>query len=127
MNPHPSKPFAKGNDPRINRKGRPKKGQSLTDILNWSLDQKLKIKNDETGEEKALLLRHALARKLIEKAVIDGDVAAIKYVYDRIEGRPKETFEMSENRNDIPDDPEERRALAEQIEKELGLERPGRD
>jgi hypothetical protein len=46
-------PFVK-NGPRINRKGRPKKGQSLIDILNWVLDQKVKIKDGETGEEKSL-------------------------------------------------------------------------
>ena len=117
-------PFTK-NDPRINRKGRPKKGQCLTDILAWTLDQKAKIKDDETGEEKSILLRHALARKLIDKAVNDGDVAAMKYIFDRLDGKPKETIEMSEERGDIPDDPEERRALAERIEKELGLVCPG--
>jgi hypothetical protein len=50
-------------------------------------------------------------------------VAAIKYIFDRLDGRPKETIEMSEKRDDIPDDPEERRALAERIEQELGLTR----
>jgi hypothetical protein len=114
-------PFVKG-DPRINRKGRPKKGECLTDILSWELDQKRDIRDDKTGKEKSLLLRHILARKLIDKAVEDGDVAAMKYIYDRIEGRPKETvMEIAEKRNDIPDDPEERRALAEQLEKDLAL------
>jgi ABC-type ATPase with predicted acetyltransferase domain len=112
------KPFTK-NDPRINRKGRPKKGQSLTDILDWALDQKRKIK--ETGEEK--LLRQMLAQRLINKAVDDGDVSAIKYIYDRIDGKPKEIIEMTEKRDDIPSDPEERRAMAERIERELGLTR----
>jgi len=114
------KPFEK-NDPRINRKGRPKKGECMTDILNWVLDQKRKIKNSDTGEEKYLLLRHVLAEKLISKAVDDGDVTAIKYIYDRMDGRPKETVEMSAKRNDIPDDPNERARLMEQLEKEIGL------
>jgi hypothetical protein len=113
-------PFVKG-DSRINRKGRPKKGQTLTDILDWALDQKRKIRNEETGEEKSLLLRQMLAQRLIQKAVDEGDVPAIKYIYDRLDGKPKETIEMSEKRDNIPDDPEERRALAERIEKELGL------
>ncbi|MDR1250610.1 MAG: DUF5681 domain-containing protein [Treponema sp.] len=113
-------PFVKG-DPRINRRGRPKKGQTLTDILDWALDQKRKIKNEETGEEKSLLPRQMLAQQLIHKAVDEGDVPAIKYIYDRIDGKPKETIEMSEKRDDIPDDPEERRALAERFRKELGL------
>jgi hypothetical protein len=85
------------------------------------LDQKRNIKDDKTGEEKSLLLRQALAQKLIDRAVNDGDVAAIRYVYDRIEGKPRETVEMTEKRDDIPSDPEERRLLAERIEKELGL------
>jgi hypothetical protein len=113
-------PFVK-NDPRINRRGRPKKGQTLTDILDWALDQKRKIKNEETGEEKSLLLRQMLAQQLIHKAVDEGDVPVIRYIYDRIDGKPKETIEMSEKRDDIPDDPEERRALAERLRRELGL------
>jgi len=117
-----SKPFVK-NDSRINRRGRPKKGQTMTDILDWALDQKRKIKDDETGKEKALLLRHMLAEKLISKAIDDGDVAAIKYVFDRLDGKPKELVELSEKQNDIPDDPEERRRLMEQIERELALTR----
>jgi hypothetical protein len=114
------KPFEKG-DSRINRKGRPKKGECLTDILSWALDQKRQMPEGEAGKEKSLLLRHVLAEKLISKAVDDGDVAAIKYIYDRLDGRPKETVEMSAKRNDIPDDPEERRALMEQIVQEIGL------
>jgi hypothetical protein len=113
-------PFVK-NDPRINRKGRPKKGQTLTDILDWALDQKRKIKNEETGEEKSLLLRQMLAQRLIYKAVDEGDVPAIKYIFDRLDGRPKETIEMSEKRDDLPDNPEERRAMAERLREELGL------
>jgi hypothetical protein len=113
-------PFVK-NDPRINRRGRPKKGQTLTDILDWALDQKRKIKNEETGEEKSLLLRQMLAQRLIHKAVDEGDVPAIRYIYDRIDGKPKKTIEMSEKRDELPEGPEERRAMAELLRKELGL------
>jgi hypothetical protein len=62
-----------------------------------------------------------LAQRLIHKAVDEGDMPAIKYIFDRLDGKPKETVEVSEKRDDIPQDPEERRALAERIEKELGL------
>jgi len=117
------KPFVKG-DPRINRAGRPKKGQTLTDILSWALDQRKTITNSETGKEKTLLLRHALAEKLISKAINDGDVSAIKYCFDRLDGRPKESIDISAKKNDIPDDPDERRQLMEQIEAELSLTKP---
>jgi hypothetical protein len=113
-------PFVKG-DPRINRKGRPKRGECLTDILDWALDQKRKTKNEETGEEKTLLLRQMLAQRLIHKAVDEGDVPAIRYIYDRIDGKPKESIEVSEKRDDIPEDPEERRAMAERLRREFGL------
>jgi hypothetical protein len=74
------KPFEKG-DARINRRGRPKKGQALTDIFNYKLDQR-----DECGK----LQREAVAEKLIGLA-LGGDMTAIRYVMDRVDGRPKET------------------------------------
>jgi hypothetical protein len=77
------KPFEKG-DARINRRGRPKKGQALTDILNYKLDQK-----DDTGK----MRREAVAEKLIDLA-LEGDLAAIRYVMDRVDGRPKETVAL---------------------------------
>lgn len=57
-----------------NPKGRPPKDQALTDILRSKID------------------KEAIAEKLLEM-VDGGDLAAIKYVYDRVDGRPKETIE----------------------------------
>lgn len=65
----PWKPGESGNP-----QGRPPKGEALTDILKSKID------------------KEQIAEKLIE-LVGDGDLAAIKYVYDRIDGRPKETIE----------------------------------
>jgi hypothetical protein len=84
------KPFTKG-DARINRRGRPKKGQSLTDILNYQLDQK---KGD--GQ----LRRETIAGKLIELAE-GGDITAIKYIMDRVDGRPRETVELKNSSIDV--------------------------
>jgi hypothetical protein len=81
-----AKPFVK-NDSRINRKGRPRKGQSLTDILSLRLDEK-----DETGK----LKRQAVVDGLIE-AAIGGDVTALRYVFDRIDGKPVEKMEQIQN------------------------------
>lgn len=55
-----------------NPAGRPKKGQALTDILKEKVD------------------KAEIAAKLIEIAM-RGDVTALKYIYDRIDGKPVET------------------------------------
>jgi hypothetical protein len=75
--------FSKG-DKNINRKGRPKKGQALTDILNYELDQK----------EGGILYRHKIAKKLIELAE-GGDIQAIKYLMDRVEGPVFQKIDLS--------------------------------
>jgi len=56
-----------------NPKGRPKKGETLTDALRAKID------------------RDEIADKLYEIAM-SGDLAALKYVYDRIDGTPKQTI-----------------------------------
>lgn len=57
-----------------NPAGRPPKGEALTEILKSKVD------------------KEEIAEKLLE-LVNNGDLAAIKYVYDRVDGRPKETIE----------------------------------
>jgi len=59
-----------------NPSGRPKKGHTLTDALAEAID------------------KEDLARALLD-LVKDGNIAAIKYAYDRIDGRPKETIEQT--------------------------------
>lgn len=81
-------PFVKG-DPRINRKGRPKKGRTLTDILAAHGS-----KSVEMGDGQRMTQKQLLAEKLWELART-GDVAAIKYIYDRIDGRPIESVRHS--------------------------------
>lgn len=56
--------------------GRPKNGESLTDVLRTVCDM----------EE--------LAEKLKEKA-LGGDVVALKYIFDRWDGKPVETQRVS--------------------------------
>ena len=77
-------PFVKG-DVRINRKGRPKKGASLTDVLSWKLGE-----INEAGKPG----KEVIAEKLIALA-LDGDVNALKYVYDRIDGRPLQSVGLT--------------------------------
>lgn len=59
-----------------NPKGRPPKGETLTDALKEQVDKK------------------AIAEKLCEMAM-EGDIGALKYIYDRIDGRPIESVDMN--------------------------------
>ena len=65
-----------GDKANINRKGRPPKGQTLTDALRSKVD------------------KETLAEKLIEMAFDKCDMAAIKYIYDRIDGTPIQTIKQ---------------------------------
>ena len=58
-----------------NPNGRPKKGTALTDVLRETVNA------DD------------LAAKLLE-LVEAKDIQAIKYVYDRIDGKPKESIDL---------------------------------
>ena len=79
----------KPGDPRINRQGRPKKGKTLTDILEkWG--KKTVPLPDGTKRSR----KEILAQQLWTLA-IKGDATLIKYIYDRIDGRPPETVRHS--------------------------------
>ena len=74
----------------INRKGRPRKKTSLTDIL-----VRHGRKRDVISEGGMKMSRkEAIAQKAWALALA-GDLAAIKYIYDRIDGRPKESVDLS--------------------------------
>lgn len=81
-------PFTKGS-PNINRNGRPRKGQTMTDILSKVLEEKSVKYQDRqiTGKE-------AAARKLLELAM-SGDVPALRYLIDRMDGPPKQEIQHS--------------------------------
>jgi len=78
--------FEKG-DPRINRNGRPRKGKSLTEFL----EKALKRKRQDGGKN-----NEALAETLLDLAIKDKNMAAIRYIYDRVDGKPKESIELSD-------------------------------
>ncbi len=59
-----------------NPDGRPPKEESLTEILRSKID------------------KDAIAEKLIQIAMEKEDLAALKYIYDRIDGKPKEKHEV---------------------------------
>jgi len=74
-------PFYPG-DPNINRKGRPKKGETLTDLLEAKLDK-------EDFVNKVV----KLVNSYLDKGETPPD-ALIKYVFDRIDGKPTEKHEV---------------------------------
>ena len=65
-----------------NPNGRPRKGQTFTDILEGVLGEEVVKHNGKTISGK-----EAVARKLLELAV-SGDIKAIQYIGDRLDGRP---------------------------------------
>ena len=71
-----------------NPKGRPKKGEALTDILREQADLE-----DVTEGVNTLSRKDALARKLWSMAM-SGDMAAIRYIYNRIDGMPTQTHDI---------------------------------
>lgn len=81
-------PFVKGQSGNPN--GRPKKEHSLTQIL-----EKLGELSDVTYNGAKVSRKQALAEAIWQKAITDKDMAAIKYIYDRIDGQPVSILEMS--------------------------------
>lgn len=71
-----------------NPKGRPPKGQTMTDILEKTLKKKT-VKMDG----KLISGKEAAAMKLLQLAM-KGDVAALKYIFDRIDGKPNQTLKF---------------------------------
>jgi len=72
----------------INRTGRPPKEYCLTDILK----EQGNLEDVESGDNK-ISRKQAIAQKLWAMAM-GGDVQAMKYLYDRVDGRPKESIDL---------------------------------
>ena len=71
----------------INRNGRPKKEYCLTDILKEQGNIK-----DVESKEGMISRKEAIGKKLWAMAM-GGDVTALKYLYDRVDGKPLQTIE----------------------------------
>ena len=79
-------PFKQGKSG--NPKGRPKKGETMTDLIREKLELPKTTREKLTRKE-----------KIIEKLFIlaeAGDLSAIKYLMDRVDGRPTESIELSD-------------------------------
>ena len=76
-----------------NPAGRPKKEYCLTDILK----EQGNIEDVTTELGEIINRKQAVARKLWALAM-GGDVIALKYLYDRIDGKPLQTIEANVTR-----------------------------
>jgi hypothetical protein len=99
----PFKPGISGNPG-----GRPKWDTSLTGLLRRELGKR------EEGEETATR-KQRLTNKLIELA-LNGDPVCIKYIFDRVDGKPTETIRADVKNNMIFDNAA---AIASKLEEQL--------
>ena len=84
----------------INRAGRPKKEEALTDLLKLYLSG-----TDGSKKER----NQILIEKLYKMATTQDDLAAIKYIINRIDGKPvdRKDVELNTDINVIYVDPED--------------------
>ena len=78
----------------INKDGRDKKGHTLTDILESYREKKVDVTNVRTGEYAKLERQHKTAQQIWDLAM-RGNMAAIHFIWDRIEGKVTEPIEHS--------------------------------
>ena len=74
----------------------------------------------EPGNKEKLPVIVALLISAFIADIKNGTLHEVNTVLDRIYGKATQQVEIGEQKSDIPDDPDERRALAEQIKKEIG-------
>jgi len=88
-------PLSKGqtNNPH----GRPRKDTSLTEVLEKYGNKKVKLPehlkdNKELKDLDGMKCKDALAKKLWQLAIFEKEIPAIKYIFDRIDGKPINTI-----------------------------------
>lgn len=79
------------------------------------------------GNEEKLPVIVALLISAFIADIKKGTLSEVNTVLDRIYGKATQQLEIGEQKSDIPDDPEERKALAEQLKKEIGAWRGTED
>ena len=68
-------------------KGRPKGAQSLSHVLRKFLECKTTYDDPSTGDQTLVTYKELVALRLIEKAVNESDLGAIREILDRLEGK----------------------------------------
>ena len=106
-NPQNLKPFKKGQSG--NPKGRPKGVLNSATRLKRILELTNKKKNKGTGEMEDFTVSEQMDMALISKALV-GDVTAYREIMDRLEGKAKQSLEVTEKTIKVlhtdPDDQE---------------------
>jgi len=108
----------RANPQNINRKGRPKKGETFTDVIMAELSKENVSVDDGNGKKTVISAKEAVVRKLIKLAVAEGSFPAIKYLMDRIDGSPRQTIELGDRETEELS-LDERQKLIEKYENEL--------
>lgn len=101
----------------INRKGRPKKGETFTDVIELELNKKNVQIKTENGTD-LISAKEAVVRKLINLAVVDGSFPAIRYLMDRLDGSPRQSVNVSRD-GDVEMTPQEIDEWISKYEREL--------
>jgi hypothetical protein len=84
--------------PPLNPAGRPRKGESLTEILRRILNEEakdMKLVHAITGEEMPVKLKELLMRRWLERALVTGANETIVAIVNRLEGTPRQTVDLN--------------------------------
>ncbi len=73
-----------------NPKGRPPKGESLTELLRAQLEDYVPDKNGKPSKKK---FKEIISQRLISLAM-SGDVSSLKYIFDRTDGYPTQAAKV---------------------------------
>ena len=94
--PGEGKPFKPGESGNPN--GRPKKGESITDLMQETLQRHVDTK------EGKVMLKDLFCKKLVEMG-LKGDIQALKLIWNYIDGMPvqKNINDDTLSINDLPD------------------------
>jgi len=91
-------PLKKGQTNNLN--GRPRKNASLTEMLAKYGNKK--VVAPEYPEINGMRLKDALSKRVWQLAVYSKDMTAIKYIFDRIDGKPAQTIITDIDRGNMP-------------------------
>ena len=86
-----NEPWKEG-DPSPNPSGRPKGSKNLSTILKAMLEEDVEVVID--GKKERRQFQEVIIRKLLKKAN-DGEIRAIKEIFDRVDGKSKQEVQHS--------------------------------